>query len=350
RSVLAAASASLGRDGVSAGASRTTSGTHGEHASLEAELALFLGTEACAILPDGALADLAAVRAAVRAIGTESLRCAIDADAHPALVDAFLACSLEATSFAGAAPSESSTLILTDGVYPMDGRAADLDALLGALPADEGLLLVDDSHGLGVLGDSGRGIGEGRVEPRLLLTGSLSKALGCGGGYVAGSARLVELARRSTAYVGTTPIPPAVAAGCRAALRDLCTEPCQRLRRMRSRADELAAISIRLGAAPSSFRFPVRSIPVATREEGERLQQRLVECGLFVPFVHYPGSPAEGAFRLAVNADHSSADLDRLEEIWTREAKGATSWIRSSLSSTPSSSNGSLHSSARRFT
>jgi 7-keto-8-aminopelargonate synthetase-like enzyme len=323
--VVAALRAGLARWGVSAGASRATSGDTTEHRALEDELARFLGQEACVLLPEGWLANVALLEA----LAGEVRLALVDAKAHMSLPSAARAAgvhpvpyehadvgSLRATleQHEGATPC-----VLTDGLFPSLGRCAPLDAILRALPP-AGVLVVDDCHGTGVIGARGRGTHEelGVDDARMILTGTLSKALGCYGGFVAGSARRMQRVRgSSSAYLGTTPVPPALAAAGREALRILLEgEVLATLRRnvalLRAALDGLG---LRFGDLP----VPVLALEPPSAAVGRTLHEALLAEGFLVPLVRYPGGPdgAEdgGWLRLAVHAAHAPAELERLAAV-----------------------------------
>ena len=310
--VIEAAQSALGRYGLSASASRVTSGNFVEHEALEAELAEFLGLPSVLLTTDGWLADEAILQA--HASGLD--RVLLHARSHESLRVAARLVGARVSEFqdeGSCVPHEGRTAILTDGVFPTDQRVADLPRLVDCLDASD-LLVVDDSHGLGVVGDGGRGtLRHWEVaDPRVVVTGSLAKSLGAAGGFIGGSReRLDRVRQRSEAYVGTTPIPPAVAAGARAALDLLAHEP-ERHARLLVNARRLGDIGRAFGQAPNSTPIPVLSLPTDHRDVGGELARR----GMFVPWTSYGGGRA--ALRIAVTSEHTSEDLDRL-----RDALGA---------------------------
>ncbi len=318
--VLEAARQSLA-EGLSTGASRETTGNHHAHERLEEALAEFLGVEATLLTTDGYLADLAALQALADRVSVA----VVDADAHPSLVDAARASGRTIVDYGPGDVGRARVLIerhgadgvavLTDGAFTMQGRCAPAAELLELLPAD-GVLVVDDSHAFGVLGDGGRGSLEanGLGDPRLVLTASLAKALGVAGGFVAGSAALIARVRnRADAYLGTTPIPPCLAAAALAALDVVQREP-ERRERLTANAALLHQLGRRLGLRRSAVPLPVLSLPVPSDEEGALITAELHDRGIFVPHVHYPGAPEAGALRIAVTSEHDASDLRRLEE------------------------------------
>tara|TARA_R110002126_G_scaffold10067_10_gene45083 strand:- start:17638 stop:18729 length:1092 start_codon:yes stop_codon:yes gene_type:complete len=310
--------ATLATCGLSASASRETSGNFAAHERLEESLAEFLGVEAALLVPDGWLANVALFEAFAGEI-----RCTIlDADSHPALwhaarqidgrlLDYGSGDLMRAHALADRYVDEH-MVIATDGVFPRQGRYAELGQLLRMLPPT-GLCVVDDSHGLGLIGTGGRGTahGHGLRDPRIVITASLAKSLGATGGVIAGSAATIErVRRRSETYAGTTPIPPAVAAGAVAALDVLIREPA-RVERLKANASSLNRLLRRLDLRPPGHTVPQVHLPV-DEALGQTLIEHLERASIFVPFRGYGGGAARPI--IAVNAEHKAADLTRLEE------------------------------------
>jgi len=247
--------------GISSGASRETSGNHLVHERLEQGLAEFLGVEEVLLLPDGYMADLALLQGLADRVEVVLA----DADAHPSLYDAARLTGKELSDYGPGDLARAGVLIerhaerglavLTDGCFSMRGRVAPCAELLALLP-EYGTLVVDDSHGLGVLGERGGGTLElaGISDPRVVLTFSLGKALGAFGGAIAGASTVIAaVRRRSDVYVASTPIPPALAAAAVAALDVLQSEP-ERVERLRANSAHLHQIGRRLGLETGAYR------------------------------------------------------------------------------------------------
>lgn len=315
--VLDAVRETLGRCGLSAGASRVTSGSFVEHEALEEQLGRFLGVEAALVTTDGWLAD----EAVLEAHAGELDAILVDRNAHDSLrvaarlagapVEEYDAAELAAAdAFLDQNPG-GRVAVLTDGVFPMRQRVADLPELLGRA-GEDGLLLVDDSHALGMLGTGGRGSASqhGLQDRRLVTAGSLAKSLGASGGFIAGSAAAVERIRaRAEAYASTTPVPPAVAAGARAALGVLEREP-ERHARLVANARALGELGRSLGRVPGPIPIPVLAVPVPDAGRGAALERAFTAAGIFVPWITYGGGA--GDLRVAVTSEHTPEHLDRL--------------------------------------
>lgn len=306
--------------GLSSSASRETTGNTRPHADLEASLTEFCGHQSGLLVPDGYIANLAALQ------GLEHLKvryALLDERAHASLRDAAVLGGMELLTFNHLDPEHATDLlnklngpcvIMTDSVFTTDGDLAPCHALLCALrPGD--WLLLDDCHGFAVFGDHGRGITNALCmqSNQLIVTTTLAKGLGCAGGMVMGPHQVVEAARaNSTAYRCTTPASPALVAGGLEALSILAED------------DE---IHQRLASNISTMRGVLRSLSIDTHEQDSaifafllgslkqmrRIEQTLLDRGVLLPLMAYPNGPAPVYFRLAVNAQHTTEQLDQFE-------------------------------------
>ena len=238
--VVAAAKRALDRWGWGAGASALVSGTSEPLRSLERRIAAFEGSQAAMVLGSGYLANLAAVRAAA-GVGDVVF---LDKLNHASLIDAARASGARVRVFAhrdydrlavllGRSAGAKRRLIVTDSLFSMDGDFADLPRLVELKRRYEATLMIDEAHATGVMGERGRGVAEqAGVEGEIDITvGTLSKALGGVGGFVCGSAALVEyLVNTARSYVYTTALPAAACAACAAALEIVEQEPERRQR------------------------------------------------------------------------------------------------------------------------
>jgi 8-amino-7-oxononanoate synthase len=308
--------------GVGARASHLVSGHQGEHDALEEELAAFTRRERALLFSTGYMANLGIATALVRK-GRLVLGDALN---HASLIDAGRiaratidwyphadAAALEA-KLARAAPGPA--LVLTDGVFSMDGDLAPLPALAAACRRHGALLAVDDAHGFGVLGDQGGGtlehFGLGTHDVPALV-GTLGKAFGSFGAFVAGEAGLVEtLIQRARTYIYTTALPVAVAAAARAALAVSISESWRRTRvATLTRRFRLLAGDAGLPLAGSPT--PIQPVVVGNPDAAMRASARLLERGYFVAAIRPPTVP-EGSSRLrvALSAAHRDGDVEGL--------------------------------------
>jgi 8-amino-7-oxononanoate synthase len=324
--------------GAGAGASHLVSGHGPEHEALERELAEFTGRERALLFSTGYMANLGVaaaladrddlvlgdrlnhaslVDAALLARTRRSLRYA-HGDAPAAR--AALAAHAAATPAAGA-------LLLTDGVFSMDGDLAPLPALAAAARAHGAWLVVDDAHGLGAIGPGGGGsvahfgLGAGDVP---VLVGTLGKAFGSFGAFVAGSAELIELlVQRARTYIYTTALPQPVAAATRTALRLVATEGWRRekLAQLVARFRELAtARGLPLLDSPTAIQPVIFGAESAALAASESLR----EAGFWVGAIRPPTVPAGTArLRITLSAAHREADVEALVEALARAAEQA---------------------------
>ncbi len=317
--VCAAAAETLAQHGLGVAASRLTTGNHPLYEELEAWLAKFLRLSRALLVDSGYAANLVVAQA----LAGEVTHAWLDARAHPSLRDAaaLLGCCAGEFAHRDAAdlrrrlarlPRGARPVVWTDGVFAHDGSVAPLAGYLEALPA-RGWLVVDDAHGLGVLGPLGRGSLEalGVADRRVILTGTLSKALGGFGGVVAGEAAFIaRLLVRSRAFAGSTPPPlPAVAAAL-AAGRLLAEDASLRARLMANAARVRRAA--RAAAEPVT---PILAVTPRGPAAAARFRQRLLNRRIFPARIRYPGGPAGGYFRFAISSEHTAEELDRLEAV-----------------------------------
>ena len=316
--VLGALQAGLARYGLSSAASRETSGHARAHAELERELAEPFGLADSALLPGGYLANIALAQA----LAGGHRPALVDEGAHPSIHDAARAAGLAVQTYAHADTSAAAErlaslgddrpVVWTDGFFPAEGRAAPVRELLAALPPG-GVLAVDDCHGFGVLGERGLGSCEGLdlADGRLALSVTLSKAYGCQGGAVLASPALLAAVRGSAAYRCSTPIPPALAEAGRAALAVAASEP-ERRGRLRARVQQARGLLQGLGLPLGETAFPVLAFAPGPPAAMAKLHGELLEAGLWVPYVRYPGGPGEAYFRATVTAEHTPEEVGRL--------------------------------------
>src|SRR5690554_5417223 len=311
------------RWGVGGGASHLVIGHSAPHHELEEALAEFTGRPRALLFSTGYMANLAAVTALVGRGDT-----VLEDRLNPAsLLDAGLLSGArfarylhnDAASLASRlAKAEGNTLVVTDGVFSMDGDIADLPTLSRTARARGAWLMVDDAHGFGPLGAAGGGcvehFGLGLDEVPVLV-GTLGKAFGTAGAFVAGSEELIEtLIQFARPYIYTTSQPPAVAW---ATLKSL-----QLLRDERWRREHLADLiaRFRTGAAELGLQLmdsptPIQPILVGDSARALRLSEGLRQRGILVTAIRPPTVPQGTArLRVTLSAAHAETDVDRLLE------------------------------------
>jgi 8-amino-7-oxononanoate synthase len=322
--VVAAFVAAAGQWGVGSGASHLVSGHCREHHALEEELAAFTRRERALLFSTGFMANLAVV---TTLLGRGD--CVyMDRLNHASLLDAGLASGARFTRYphgdvatlaARMQRAEATrSMVVTDGVFSMDGDVAPLAGLAGLCRAHRASLFVDDAHGIGVLGAGGGGsIEAAGLDARdvPILMGTLGKALGTFGAFVAGSQPLVEtLLQRARTYIYTTALPPAVAAAARAALRTMQEEPWRR-ERVKALVERFRRGAAGLGLVLPDSHTPIQPVLLGGESDAVAASETLRARGLWVPAIRPPTVPVGSArLRITFSAAHSDAEVDRLLE------------------------------------
>ena len=309
------------RFGVGAGAARLVSGSLPPHEELESELAKFKGTEAALTFGSGYLANLGVIPAL---IGTDG-RIFADRLCHASLIDG---CRLSGASLRvyrhndmahlksllAKGPAKRDTLIVTDGVFSMDGDLAPLPDLVELAGRYGARLFVDDAHGTGVMGAHGRGtIEHFGLEDRVPFhMGTLGKALGTSGAYVAGPAAVITyLVNTARTFLFATAPPPATAAATVAALQIVRTDPSRRARLWENRQYLWSGLT-RLGFRLTDSASPILPIVVGDAPKTVAMADRLLELGVYAPAIRPPTVPRETSrIRATVTSEHSRTQLDQ---------------------------------------
>ncbi|MGB7296225.1 MAG: pyridoxal phosphate-dependent aminotransferase family protein [Candidatus Aminicenantales bacterium] len=205
-------------------------------------------------------------------------------------------------------------LLMTDGIFPTFGRIAPLPEYAEVLAPYEGIIGLDDAHGVGVLGPNGRGTREhfGMKAPDIHLAGTLSKAFGGYGGFVTGKPDLISRIRTgSGAYSGSTPTPTPIAAAAAKGIEILRAHPEMRdsLRRNTAAVKTgMRALGIEVEDSP----VPIVAWSMKTEREMRGIQKALMRRGVAIAYLKYVGAPAAGALRVSVFSTHTLAQIRRL--------------------------------------
>jgi len=336
--LAAAMSACAARTGAGSGASHLITGHGAEHELLEEELAAFTHRERALVFSTGYMANLA-VLATLAGRGERVL---LDRLSHASLIDGARLSGAELRRYphadAGAAarllardPGRTA-LLGTDGVFSMDGDLAPLPELSRAARDAGAWLVVDDAHGLGVVGASGRGALEHfglDAEEVPVLIGTLGKAFGSFGAFVAGGADLIELLiQKARPYIYTTALPQPVAAATRCALELIQTESWRRERllcltaRFRRQAREAG---VPLADSPT----PIQPVLFGSAAAALAAQRELEEAGFWVVAIRPPTvPPGSSRLRVTLSATHTEAEVD---ELVGRLARCCSALARSAL-------------------
>ena len=327
--VKEAARAALERWGWGAGASRLVAGHTEAHARLEADLAAFKHTEAALVFPTGYTTNLGVVTALVGRGDTVIMDRANHASLYDAVRLAGAALVRYPQADAGAAGrllekhrgAAGRRLLVTDTVFSMDGRCAPLAELAERCRRENGMLLLDEAHATGVLGPTGAGLAEelGIAEGITAGVGTLSKALGGIGGFVAASRDVCDLVvNRARPFIYTTALPAAACEAARAALRIVRTEPDRRRRlldlskRLRTRLLE-EGFDIGIEKPGASVSTPIVPVILGGPERALAFAGALLEGGIFCPAIRPPTvPPGTSRLRISLTVEHTEDDMERL--------------------------------------
>lgn len=301
-----AAAEATARSGFGAGASRLISGTLPEHLALEEALASLVGAEAALLFPTGYQANLGAITALA---GPQDLIVADRAD-HASIIDA---CRLSRSKLAfyphldltraerhlnHFGPAARRRFLVTESLFSMDGDVAPLPELLALARAHDAALLVDEAHAIGCLGPSGAGLcAHFGVHPDVLV-GTLGKAIGASGAFVAGTVGLrTYLSNCARPFLFTTALPPPVAAAALAAVHIITSVDGDLLRRaLRERVTQLR---FRLGLPPDPFASPILPMILGPDDHALRASSQLRDNGILVQPIR-PPTVREGTARLRI--------------------------------------------------
>ena len=314
--------------GVGAGAVRTIAGTMDLHVALEKQIAQFKGTDACVVFQSGFTANAGTVAAI---LGKDDLILSDELN-HASIIDGcrLSRATIKVFKHKDAADCErlcketenwpGHKLLITDGVFSMDGDIALLPELCSLAGKFNCIMMVDDAHSSGVLGRGGRGTVDhlgchGRVH---IQVGTLSKAIGAMGGYVCGSHELIDfLTHRARPFLYSTGHPPSVIAACQAAFTLLDSPDGEKLlKKLWSNAKFFQRRLKRIGFSTGATQTPITPIHVGEGAKAYEFSRRLYDSGVYIPAVGFPTVP-EGKARLRamVTATHKRSELERASEI-----------------------------------
>lgn len=311
----------IDRYGVGSGASHLIDGHHHEHEQLEKELAAFCGREAALLFSTGYMANLGVIQALMSrhdSVIQDRLN-------HASLIDGGLLSGARFQRYGHndmthlkelLTRSGGKKLIVTDGVFSMDGDCAPLTDIARIAGEHDAWVLVDDAHGFGVLGPRGTGLvgqtglGSDSVQ---LVVGTLGKAFGTAGAFVAGDQQTIDyILQFARSYIYTTASPPSIAAATRTALR-IVQQADDRRQRLSERIAQLRQGVHTLGLQLMPSDTPIQPIIVGDNATALQMSSALRERGLLVTAIRPPTVP-EGTARLRItlSAEHSEAQVDTL--------------------------------------
>ncbi|KZZ33756.1 8-amino-7-oxononanoate synthase [Oleiphilus sp. HI0117] len=326
-----AAKSCIDRSGVGSGASHLVVGHHQEHEALECELAEFTGRDKALVFSSGYMANLAVVSTLVGK-GDIVLQDKLN---HASLIDGGLLSGARfqrylhndvsslsshldklSTRSQPVGVKQSKALVVSDGIFSMDGDIAPLKDIAATCTAQGALLMVDDAHGLGVIGEQGKGscnvFGLAQKDVPVLM-GTFGKAFGTSGAFVAGSELLIDyLTQAARPYIYTTAMPPAIAAATRASL-DLIKKADQKRAHLSSLITYFRLEAQALGYCLVESNSPIQPLIIGSSDDAIALSNFLLSQGILVTAIRPPTVPANTSrLRVTFSADHDLAHVEQL--------------------------------------
>ncbi|MBP1702014.1 MAG: bioF [Chloroflexi bacterium] len=331
--IVQAARETVERYGVGPAAVRSIAGTMDLHLQLEQRLATFKGVDSAITFQSGFSANLAVIPALVGkedAIFSDELN-------HASIIDGSRLSGAKIIRYAHCDPADLQrvlqenrsafprAMVITDGVFSMDGDIAPLDKILEVAQQYEAILMVDDAHGEGVLGKGGRGIVDhfglhGRVDVEV---GTLSKAFGVVGGVVAGNPLVVEwLRQRGRPFLFSSAMTVPDVAACLAAL-DVLEESTELVDRLWDNARYFKAEMLRLGFDTGKSATPITPVMLGEAPLAQQFSRELFNNGVFAMALGFPTVPrGKARIRVMISAAHSKDDLDQGLQAFARVGRG----------------------------
>lgn len=317
--------------GTGSGGARLTTGSHPLYEKLEQELAKFKGAEAALVFNTGYMANVGTISAVVNqgdVVFSDALN-------HASIIDGCRLCKGQTVIYRHAdmnhlaellanTPCLGRRFIVTDGVFSMDGDIAPLDQIVGHAEKHGAMVMVDDAHAVGVIGQGGRGTVDyfglqGRVHIQM---GTLSKSLAAEGGYVAGSQGLIHyLANKARSFIFSTALGPGTVAAAYAALQELQTTPAL-VDKLLTNARYMRTALTKAGLEVGGTVTPILPIMVGEAALAVKMSEQLKAAGLIVSAIRPPTvAPGASRLRLTVSAAHEQGDLERAVEIIIKVGK-----------------------------
>ena len=330
--LVQAAEEAIQKYGIGPAAVRTIAGTMDLHLELEKRLAAFKGVEAAITFQSGFTANLATIPAL---IGKEDVIFSDELN-HASIIDGSRLSGGRIVRYAHANPADLErviqenkgayrrALIVTDGVFSMDGDVAPLDKIYEVASSHDILLMVDDAHGEGVLGTGGRGIVDhfhlhGKVDVEV---GTLSKAFGVVGGVVAGNSVIIEwLRQRGRPFLFSSAVTVPDVAACLAAI-DLLESSTELVDRLWENARYFKAEMVKLGFDTGNSTTPITPIMLGEAPLAQQFSRELYDEGVFAMALGFPTVPkGKARIRVMISAAHTHEDLDQGLEAFKRVGK-----------------------------
>ncbi len=310
--------------GTHSATSRSGFGNNPVLLDLEQKLREFFGQEEAVTFASGYLGSLVLAQA----LAGRYEAVFVDEGAHFCIRDAAAALGKPVYSFGHRDPDDllrvikkrlkprQRPLVLSDGIFPTFGQLAPLPDYVRVLERYNGLINLDDAHGVGVLGAKGRGTPEyfGLRSPSCHVTGTLSKAFGGHGGFIVGQKELIRSVRSKTGtFIGSTPIPTPVASATAKGIEILQRHPEMRKKLYRNAALAKAGLKA-LGIPVEETPVPVIAWSIGSEKKMVMIQQELMKRGIAIAYIKYAGAPAAGVLRVTIFSTHTAGKIQRLIE------------------------------------
>ncbi len=329
--VIAAFKQAVDKYGVGSGAAHLICGHSTAHHALEEELAAFTGRDRALLFSTGYMANMGVISALL----DKNDLVLEDKLNHASLLDGgllsgaifkrYLHADSENLQAKISQSTAKKTLIVSDGVFSMDGDLAPLAELIAVANNSQAGLMIDDAHGLGVLGKTGGGVVEHfscSQNDAPILVGTLGKAFGTAGAFVAGSEELIEiLIQKSRTYIYTTAMPAAIAEATRASLQLIIAEDWRR-EKLTALVKQFRAGAAQLGLVLMDSDTPIQPLLIGESQQAMLLSQKLLELGCLVSAIRPPTVPqGKARLRVTFSANHQASDVDFLLSALEKVAK-----------------------------
>ena len=319
--VIAAAGEAAKRYGCGAAASRLISGTMRPHVEVEKKFAEFFGTEAALLFPSGWTAN----EAVLKTIPQKGDIVLMDKFDHASIIDAtragqaqfrtYLPDRLDKLEKFLADKKYNRRFIVTESVFSMDGNTADLKKLVDLKKTYDAILIVDEAHAVGCLGETGAGLAEelGVLDEVDIIVAPLGKAIAATGGIVAGKKTVIDyLINKARAFIYTTAPAPVNCAVILAALEIVKTEP-QKREKLAANAEYLRSKLNKLGLDTGKSTTHIIPVIIGPSKDTLQVSNQLYDRGFFIAAIRPPTVPADSArLRISVQSDHTTEQLDAL--------------------------------------
>ncbi|MEO9274942.1 pyridoxal phosphate-dependent aminotransferase family protein [Marinomonas sp. 5E14-1] len=309
--------------GISPMSSRFSYGLRDIHVELEEKLAAFYGEEKAVILGAGYHGGPVFFHAAAE-MGYDHVLC--DINAHANMMLGIRGASLGFQSYKHLdlndleeklrANSDKRIVVATDGIFGISGEIPDLKAMAELCEKYHAKLFIDDAHGVFANGQTGRGVAQacGLQPGDAIIMGSMSKALGCTGGFIVGSADWIAKCLRSPLCRGTAITAPAIASACSKSIDIIVSEP-QLREALAEDAKAMRAAAKSAGIAVVTEDSPVVALAMADEFQAQKLSEAFKDAGLLIPYFKYPSEPRHQILRTVACSTHKAKDLETYKQV-----------------------------------